>query len=134
MDGSSLIDELSVAALLAHFSVRSNVERPLQIKLDSFVGDRVLFLELLRGEVSRDAHSTKAALVLRVTKAINNATLCRVFDETIASFAASPIMGKARADIIEALLGALVREGEFARAPLLLAALFLAARIPTNLR
>ncbi|MBN8550854.1 MAG: hypothetical protein J0M12_16180 [Deltaproteobacteria bacterium] len=123
-----------IAAILARLGQASNVPRPLSIRTDSFVGDQFLFLEVLRSEVLRDATSSNAAIMLRVSRAINNRTLCALFDQLAPRLAIGSPSGKRRADILEAIIGALVIESDFSGAEQFVAQLYQLSPVPSNLR
>lgn len=122
---------ISVAESADRFGVRSAVSRTPDLRVDSFVGDQFLFLEVLRGEVLRDADSPPAAIMLRVSRSLKNSSLAEMFSTL---FSAGAPCGKEGADYIEALVGALVVEGEFENASRLAVEIFSRGREPSNLR
>ncbi|MBN8550928.1 MAG: hypothetical protein J0M12_16565 [Deltaproteobacteria bacterium] len=124
----------SIAAILARLGQASSISRPLVIRTDSFVGDQFLFLEILRSEVLRDATSSNAAIMLRVSRAINNRTLCALFDQLAPQLAIGSPTGKRRADILEAIIGALVIESDFMGAEKFVAKIYQLSAVPSNLR
>lgn len=128
------LDQLhpSVSSIVLPLGVRTNVTRAIEARTDSFVGDQFLFLEVLRGELLRDSRSSAAAVMLRVTRAVSNSILGSLYCRHLASAMDPDAIGKKRADLLEAAIGALVNEGDFENAARLTGVLYSnAAELPT---